>query len=101
MYTKNSFYDEFKSYFLNKELAITADGEPLVMTQEAIDILFDPDTKDWDATTQDGKTVREYIREELINYYARTSEQYHYYTSRKQDPTSNTIGTAINQVKLP
>jgi hypothetical protein len=101
MYTKNSFYDEFKSYFLNKELAITADGEPLVMTQEAIDILFDPDTKDWDATTQDGKTVREYIREELINYYARTSEQYHYYTSRKQDPTSNTIGNAINEVKLP
>jgi len=101
MYTKNSFYDEFKSYFLNKELAITADGEPLVMTQEAIDILFDPDTKDWDATTQDGKTVREYIREELVNYYARTSEQYHYYTSRKQDPTSNTIGNAINEVKLP
>jgi len=101
MYTKNSFYDEFKSYFLNKELAITADGEPLVMTQEAIDILFDPDTKDWDATTQDGKTVREYIREELINYYARTSEQYYYYTSRKQDPTSNTIGNAINEVKLP
>jgi len=101
IYTKNSFYDEFKSYFLNKELAITADGEPLVMTQEAIDILFDPDTKDWDATTQDGKTVREYIREELINYYARTSEQYYYYTSRKQDPTSNTVGNAINEVKLP
>mgnify|MGYP003112934026 CR=1 FL=1 len=101
IYTKNSFYDEFKSYFLNKELAITSDGEPLVMTQEAIDILFDPDTKDWDATTQDGKTVREYIREELINYYARTSEQYYYYTSRKQDPTSNTIGNAINEVKLP
>ena len=101
MYTKNSFYDEFKSYFSNKELAITADGEPLIMTQEAIDLLFDTDTKDWDATTQDGKTVREYIREELINYYARTSEQYHYYTSRKQDPTSNTIGTAINKVQLP
>ena len=101
IYTKNSFYDEFKSYFLNKELAITADGEPLVMTQEALDILFDPDTKDWDAKTQDGKTVREYIREELINYYARTSEQYYYYTSRKQDPTSNTIGNAINEVKLP
>ena len=105
MYTKNSFYDEFKDYYLPngepKTLAITADGEPLVMTQEALDILFDPDTKDWDAKTQDGKTVREYIREELVNYYARTSEQYHYYTSRKQDPTSNTIGTAINQVKLP
>ena len=101
MYTKNSFYDEFKSYFLNKELAITADGEPLVMTQEAIDLLFDTDTKDWDATTQDGKTIREYVREELINYYARTSEQYHSYTSRKQDPTSNTIGTAINKVQLP
>ena len=104
MYSTKSFYDEFKDYYLPngepKTLAITADGEPLKMTQEALDILFDPDTKDWDAKTQDGKTVREYIREELINYYSRTSEQYHYYTSREQDLTSNTIGTAIDEVKV-
>tara|TARA_R100000697_G_scaffold112174_3_gene129636 strand:+ start:371 stop:1942 length:1572 start_codon:yes stop_codon:yes gene_type:complete len=98
MYSQTSFYDDFTSYFKGKQLEITADGEPLVMTKDAIDILFDPDTRDWDAETQDGKTVREYIREELINYYSRKSEQYYYYTSKKQDPTSNTIGTAISQV---
>jgi len=104
-FSNKSFYEEFKDFFLDKELAITADGEPLKMTQEALDILFDPDTKDWDATTQDGKTVREYIREELINYYARTAQKYYYLTAGKQDPDAlrndSTIGTAINEVKLP
>ena len=104
-FSNKSFYEDFKDAFLDKELAITADGEPLKMTQEALDILFDPDTKDWDAKTQDGKTVREYIREELINYYARTAQKYYYLTANKQDPDAlendSTIGTAINKVQLP
>jgi hypothetical protein len=104
-FSNKSFYEDFKDAFLDKELAITADGESLKMTQEALDILFDPDTRDWDAKTQDGKTVREYIREELINYYARTAQKYYYLTAGKQDPDAlendSTIGTAINEVKLP
>ena len=104
-----SFYDEFVEYFRGKTLAIGEGGEPVVMDQNAIDALFNTDTRDWDVelvagTNANGqpiiKTVREYIREELVNYYARTSEQYYYVHSNKQDITSDTVGKSIEETNV-
>ena len=104
-----SFYSEFVDYFLGKTLAIGEGGEPIVMNQDAIDALFNTDTRDWDVelvagTNANGqpiiKTVREYIREELVNYYARTSEQYYYVHSNKQDITSDTVGKSIEETNV-
>ena len=104
-----SFYSEFVDYFKGKTLAIGEGGEPVVMDQNAIDALFNTDTRDWDVelvagTNANGqpiiKTVREYIREELVNYYARTSEQYYYDHSNKQDITRSTIGKSIEETNV-
>lgn len=104
-----SFYDEFVEYFRGKTLAIGEGGEPVVMNQNAIDALFNTDTKDWDVelvagTNANGqpiiKTVREYIREELVNYYARTSEQYYFFHTKKQDITRSTIGKSIEETNV-
>ena len=79
------------------------------MNQNAIDALFNTDTKDWDVelvagTNANGqpiiKTVREYIREELVNYYARTSEQYYFFHTKKQDITRSTIGKSIEETNV-
>ncbi len=109
MYSNTSFYEDFKNYFEGKPLAIGEDGEPVIMNQKAIDALFDTDTRDWDVelvagTNANGlpiiKTVRDYIREELVNYYARTSEQYYYYLTQKQDITSSTVGKSIEETNV-
>ncbi len=109
MYSNTSFYQDFEKYFKGKPLAIGEDGAPVVMNQKAIDALFDTDTRDWDVeliagTNANGqpiiKTVRDYIREELVNYYARTSEQYYYYLTQKQDITSSTVGKSIEETNV-
>ena len=109
MYSNTSFYQDFKEYFKGKPLAIGEDGAPVIMNQNAIDALFDTDTRDWDVelvagTNANGqpiiKTVRDYIREELVNYYARTSEQYHYYLTQKQDITRSTVGKSIEETNV-
>lgn len=109
MYSNTSFYEDFVNYFKGKPLAIGEDGAPIMMDQKAIDALFDTDTRDWDVelvagTNQNGqpitKTVRDYIREELVNYYARTSEQYYYYLNKKQDTTSSTVGKSIEETNV-
>ena len=109
MYSDTSFYEDFVNYFKGKSLAIGEDGAPVIMDQKAIDALFDTDTRDWDVelvagTNENGqpiiKTVRDYIREELVNYYARTSEQYYYYLTQKQDITSSTVGKSIEETNV-
>jgi len=109
MYSDKSFYEDFRDYFKGKTLAIGEGGAPIMMEQKDIDALFDTDTRDWDVelvagTNANGqpiiKTVRDYIREELVNYYARTSEQYYYYLTQKQDITSSTIGKSIEETNV-
>ena len=109
MYSDTSFYEDFVNYFKGKPLAIGEDGAPVIMDQNSIDALFDTDTRDWDVelvagTNENGqpitKTVRDYIREELVNYYARTSEQYYYYLTKKQDITRSTIGESIEETNV-